>query len=52
MVESVKNHQPKANRSTLPKTNIGPENRPSQKETIVFQPSIFRGENVSFRVGN
>ncbi len=21
-----------------------PENRPSQKETIVFQPSIFRGE--------
>ena len=32
---------------TLPKTNIAPENRPSQKETIVFQPSIFRGY-VSF----
>ena len=30
--------------STLPKTNIAPENRPSQKETIVFQPFIFRGE--------
>ena len=29
--------------STLPETNIAPENRPSQKETIVFQPSIFRG---------
>ena len=27
---------------TLPETNIAPENRPSQKETIVFQPSIFR----------
>ena len=26
----------------LPKTNIAPENRPSQEETIVFQPSIFR----------
>ena len=25
-----------------PKTNISPENRPSQKERIVFQPSIFR----------
>ena len=30
---------------TLPETNIfAPENRPSQKETIVFQPSIFRCE--------
>ena len=28
--------------STLPTTNITLENRPSQKETIVFQPSIFR----------
>ncbi len=25
----------------LPKTNIAPENRQSQKETIVFKPSIF-----------
>ena len=30
--------------STLPETNIAPENGPSQKETIVFQPSIFRCE--------
>ena len=29
---------------TLPETNVAPENSPSQKETIVFQPSIFRGE--------
>ncbi len=29
---------------TLPETNIAPENRQSQKETIVFQPSIFRCE--------
>ncbi len=29
---------------TLPETNIAPENRPSQLERIVFQPSIFRGE--------
>ena len=36
---------------TLPKTNIAPENRPSQEETIVFQPSIFRSENVGFREG-
>ena len=27
-----------------PETNIAPENRPFQKETIVFQPSIFRCE--------
>ena len=26
--------------STLPETNIAPENGPSQKEAIVFQPSI------------
>ena len=26
------------------KNNIASENEPSQKETIVFQPSIFRGE--------
>ncbi len=35
---------------TLPETNMTPENRPSQKETIVFQPSIFR-DYVSFREG-
>ena len=36
---------------TLPETNIAPENRPSQKERIVFQPSIFRGKPlVSGRV--
>ena len=29
-----------------------PENRPSEKETIVFQPSIFGCENVSFREGS
>ena len=27
---------------TPPNTNIAPENGPSQKQTIVFQPSIFR----------
>ena len=38
---------------TLSKTNIAPENRPSQKETIVFQPSIFGCELlVSERVYN
>ena len=39
-------------RDSLPETNskFAPENRPGpKKETIVFQPSIFRGENVSFR---
>ena len=30
--------------STLPETNIAPENKPSQKERIVFQPSICRCE--------
>ena len=30
--------------STLPETNIAHTNRPSQKETIIFQPSIFRCE--------
>ena len=29
---------------SLKLTAIAPENRPSQKERIVFQPSIFRGE--------
>ena len=38
---------------TLPETNkFAPEKRPSQKETIVFQPSIFRCQlAVSFREG-
>ncbi len=36
---------------TFPETTIDPENRPSQKETIVFQPSIFRCY-VSFRECN
>ena len=42
------------NKPILPKTNIAPENRPSQKEKIVFQfqPSIFRCKlAVSFREG-
>ncbi len=37
---------------TLPEIHIATENRPSQKETIVFQPSIFRCENASFREGS
>ena len=36
---------------TLPETNISPENRPGPKRKVIFQPSIFRGENVSFREG-
>ena len=36
---------------TLPETNIAPENRPGPKRKLVFQPSIFRCENVSFRGG-
>ena len=37
-------------RITLPKTNITPENRPSQKETSI--PTIhFQGRNLSFREG-
>ena len=36
---------------TLPETNIAPANRASQKETIVFQPSIFQVPTVSFREG-
>ena len=35
--------------TTLPETNIAPENRPSRR--LVFQPSIFRGY-VCFREGN
>ena len=34
---------------SLKLTAKAPENRPSQKEMILFQPSIFRGEHVSFR---
>ena len=37
--------------STLPKTNIAPEKLPSQKERIVFQPSIFRCELLVFWEG-
>ena len=37
--------------STLPKTKISPENRPGPKRKLIFQPSIFRCENVSFREG-
>ena len=37
---------------TLPKTNIAPENSKIPKRKLVFQPSIFRCENVSFREGN
>ena len=33
----------------LPKTNIAPENRPFQKDTIVFQPSIFRCYHKNIR---
>ena len=36
---------------TLPETNIAPENRPKPNRKVVFQPSIFRGEHVSFREG-
>ncbi len=35
----------------LPETNIIPEKMVSQKVRIVFQLSIFRCENVSFREG-
>ena len=35
----------------LPKLNIAPEDRPSQKERIVSQASMLRCENVSFRDG-
>ena len=33
------------------KTNIAPENRPSQKETIVFQRNPFSGANLPFVSG-
>jgi len=36
---------------TLPETNIASENRPSPKERIVFQPSIFSCY-VGFREGS
>ena len=35
--------------NTPPKFNIAPEKLPSQKERIVFQPSIFSGELLNFR---
>ena len=38
---------------TLPETNIAPENWPSQEETSIPTPSIFRGELlVSGRVND
>ena len=40
------------NMGTLHETNIALENRPSQKERIALQPSIFSGKFVSFREGN
>ena len=36
---------------SLKLTNIAPENRPGPKRKLIFQPSIFRGGNVSFREG-
>ena len=33
---------------TLPETNIAPENAPSQKERIVFQPSFLSGKLLNF----
>ena len=39
-------------RITLPETNISHENRQGPNRKFIFQPSIFRGENVSFREGN
>ena len=40
----------KANRSTLPETNIAPENRPSQKETSL--PTIhFQERKCEFQGG-
>ena len=37
---------------TLPKNKISPENRPKiPKRKLIFQQSIFRCENVSFREG-
>ena len=35
---------PRSLGNTLRETNIAPENGPSEKETIIFQPSIFTGE--------
>ena len=47
----LKVREKKKNIHTLPKTNITPENRKSQEETIIFQPSILRCKlAVSFRV--
>ncbi len=40
------------NLHSLKLTANAPENRPSKKETIVFQPPIFRCENVSLREGS
>jgi len=37
--------------NSLKLTAKAPENRQGPKRKLVFQPSIFRGENVSFREG-
>ena len=37
--------------TTLPETNGLPLKIGHPKRKLVFQPSIFRGENVSFREG-
>ena len=37
--------------TALPETNMTPENRRKPRKAI-FQPSIFRGDDVSFREGN
>ena len=53
-VTSTKNASPTpklSTKDTFPKTNIAPARKPSQKETIVFQPSIFMCDSlVSGRV--
>ena len=51
---SLENHLNCFVGDTLPETNskFAPENRPvypKKETTVVFQPSIFRCENVSFR---
>ena len=47
--EALSGWDPGGSIPSLKLTANAPENRSSQKETIVFQPSIFRCENVSFR---
>ena len=47
-------HNPHINGQSVPSLKLTAntlKNRPPEKETIVFQPSIFRCENVGFREG-